>query len=119
MSIRSRLPCRRSNGGLAPGTLVQRQSKGKPPPKVVDPVAPNERQQDMIDKARRAAAIRSQGALFKVRGLHPHTGTQDRPEVRRLARIKFNWLNPNMDQIDEVVVGCSTDMVTNWVVLIS
>lgn len=90
-------------GGLASGTLVQCQDKGKPPPKVVDPVAPSKRQQDMIDEARGAAAIRSQVALFKVRGLHPHTGAQDRQEARALARIKFNWPNPNMDQIDEVV----------------
>lgn len=89
--------------GRTPGAAMQRQGKDKPPPKVVDPVAPSKRQQDMIDKAQRAAAIRSQGAMFKVRGLHPHTGTRDQLEARGLAQIKFNWPNPNMDQIDEVV----------------
>lgn len=89
--------------GRSPGAAIQRQDKAKPPPKVVDPVAPSKRQQDVIDKARRAASIRTQVALFKVRGLHPHTGTQDRLEARRLAQIKFNWPNPNMDQIEEVV----------------
>src|SRR5262249_4466479 len=52
------------SGGEGAFGSVQRddrdKSKTAPPPKVVDPVAPNKDQQKMIDAARRAAAVRTQ-----------------------------------------------------------
>lgn len=86
------------------GSALQRQPKGTvAPQKIVDPVEPSEKQKKMIETARRAAAGRAQNAMFKVRGLHPHTGAMDSAQARDLARLKFNWPNPDMDQVDEVV----------------
>ena len=63
----------------------------------------------MIDAARRAAAIRTQTAMFKASGIQ---GTRDFHEAIRLARIKFDWHNPNMDQIGEVLTGMGGGLVT-------
>ena len=80
------------------------------PPAPVPPVAPNQTQQATIETARAAAAIRTQSALLRLRGIVPAAppGRDDpsaraRTEAIRLARIIFAWPNPNMDQIEEIV----------------
>jgi len=90
---------------------VQRDDKKKAAqaPKVVAPVAPTPGQQKMIDAARRAAAIRAQTAGFKARGVEGSSAFQ---EARRLAQIKFDWPDPNMDQIGEIVGGMGGGLVT-------
>jgi hypothetical protein len=105
-----RLP-KASPSGTAP--LLQRQP-GTPqtqPPKVVQPVAPNSQQKDMIEKARAAAAVRAQIALMQVRGITPPAPRSRDPDpskasmsrARRLAQVLFQWDNPNMDQVESVV----------------
>lgn len=83
------------SGGGATG--VQRQPAA---PAAPAPVAPNPRQQRLIDAARRAAAIRTQVAMFRASGIE---GERWQREARNLARIKFDWPNPNMEQIGEVL----------------
>jgi hypothetical protein len=95
------------------GATVQRQSPGQgqqggAQQKIVPPVAPNQAQQKMIDAARNAAAIRTQRAMFKARGIE---GTQSFLEAKRLAQIKFDWADPNMDQIAEVLSGMGGGLV--------
>ena len=101
------------SGGERASASVQRDDKDKsktaPPPKVVDPVAPNKDQQKMIDAARRAAAVRTQVAMFKASGVQ---GTGDFLEAKRLAQIKFDWPDPNMEQIAEVLSGMGGGLVT-------
>jgi hypothetical protein len=54
----------------------------------------------VIDTARRAAAIRTQVAMFRARGLE---GSARFATARRLAQLKFNWPNPNMEQIGDIL----------------
>jgi hypothetical protein len=63
----------------------------------------------MIDEARRAAAIRTQIALFKASGIEGESRLQ---EARSLARIKFDWANPNMEQISEVLSGMGSGLIS-------
>jgi hypothetical protein len=97
--------------GAARTSAPQRQDKNKPPPppKVVAPVEPNATQKKMIDAARRAAAIRTQTAMFKASGVQ---GAGPFSEARRLAQIKFDWADPNMDQVSEVLSGMGGGLVT-------
>jgi hypothetical protein len=91
------------------GQIVQRQTPPGPAP--VAPVAPDpQTQQPAIEAARGSAAIRTQTALLRLRGIvppgppgRPDPGQEMRERARRLARVMFNWDNPNMDQIEEVV----------------
>lgn len=90
-------------GGQAGG--LQRDSKDKPappPPKIVPPVEPNKTQKKMIDDARRGAAIRTQRALFRTSGIE---GTQAALEAKAMAQLKFDWPDPNMEQISDVLRG--------------
>jgi hypothetical protein len=91
-------------------TALQRQDKNKQPqaPKIVPPVAPNKPQSGMIEAARRAAAIRTQTAMFKASGVH---GALEFQEARRLAQIKFNWPDPNTDQISGVLASMGGGLV--------
>ncbi len=74
------------------------------------PVAPTASQQKLIDAARRAAAIRCQTAMHLVRGIVP-PGPEGRADpaleagmrARSLAQLMFNWDNPNMEQIGDVI----------------
>lgn len=101
----------RISGSAKMGSL-QRQDKDKEnQPKalqVVSPVQPNEKQKKMIEEARHAAAIRTQIAMFKASAIE---GTVQLEEARRLAQIKFNWANPNMDQISEVLRGMGGGLI--------
>ncbi len=81
----------------------------------VEPVEPTEAQRGVIEDARRAAAIRTQIALMRVRGIVPpgpsgryDPGEAMRRRARLLARRMFQWDDPNMDQIEEVI----SDMVS-------
>lgn len=77
-------------------------------PAAPTPVVPNARQQRMIDAARRAAAIRTQVAMFRTSGVE---GKRWAREARSLARIKFDWPNPNMDQISDILSGMGGGLV--------
>jgi len=91
--------------------LLRKNGGGQPqPPQPVAPVAPNQQQLGDIESARRAAAIRTQVALMRLRGIvppgppgRPDPGGAMRQRARSLARLMFEWDNPNMDQIEEVV----------------
>jgi hypothetical protein len=109
------------------GPFVQRQTPPQPQPAApVAPVAPNpQTQQPVIEAARAAAAIRTQVALIRLRGIvppgppgRPDPGQQMRERARRLARVMFNWDNPNMDQIEEVV-GSMVTKLTNPQVMVA
>ena len=95
------------------GQIMQRQpdAKGSQPAaaKVVEPVNPNPAQQQLITDARRAAAIRAQTARFKAAGLE---GEQAAMEARRLAHIKFDWPNPNMEQITDILAGMGARLLS-------
>lgn len=88
---------------------LQRDVNGQAPPRVVPPVTPNRTQQTMIDEARRAAAIRTQQALFRASGIE---GDQALRDAMALARIKFDWPNPNMEQISDVLRGMGGGVLT-------
>ncbi len=95
--------------------LVQRQDGGggggggnqQAAPREVPPVDPTPDQAKVIEDARRAAAIRTQQARFRTSGIAPDERTAERyrREARRLARIMFEWPNPNMEQVTEIVLG--------------
>jgi len=99
--------------GSARMAAPQRQDKDKKnqpqAPKIVPPVEPSKAQKKMLDEARRAAAIRTQTAMFKASGVQ---GTSQFQEARHLAQIKFDWTSPNMDQISEVLGGMGGGLVT-------
>ena len=74
------------------------------------PVSPSQQQAGQIENARQAAAIRTQVALLRVRGIVPpgppgrtDPGQVMRRRARSLARVMFEWNDPNMNQIEEVV----------------
>lgn len=105
--------------------FIQRQTPPQaPPPQPVAPVAPNPQQQPIIEAARAAAALRTQIALLRVRGIVP-PGPSNRPDpgqrmqdrARRLARIMFQWDNPNMDQIEEVISSMVTRLTNPQVMV--
>lgn len=90
---------------------VQRDGKDKPTPapRVVPPVAPNQTQQKMIDDARRGAAVRTQLAMFRASGIE---GAEALMRAKALARIKFDWPDPNMEQISDVLRGMGSGVIT-------
>jgi hypothetical protein len=94
-------------------SLMRKNGAGGSQP--VQPVAPTQRQALIIEAARSAAAIRTQVALFRVRGTvppgppgRPDPGDAMRRRARSLARTMFQWSRPNMQQIEEII----SDMVT-------
>jgi len=110
-------------GAAAAG--VQRKGKDdakKAPPA---PKAPTKDQQDVIDKARRAAAIRTQIAMHRVRGIVP-PGPEGRIDpalvmrlrARNLARLMFDWESPNMDQVGDVLGSMVTTLTSGVDVLV-
>jgi hypothetical protein len=92
-----------------PAAIQMQPAPPQPQPQVVPPVAPNAAQQKIIDDARRAASIRTQTALMRLRGIVPAGPPGSAPEqqmrlrARRLAQVMFQWADPNMEQIEEVV----------------
>ncbi|MEG8040270.1 DUF4157 domain-containing protein [Sphingomonas sp. LR60] len=94
-------------GMLAP----QRQAGGATaaPPKVVPPVTPTAKQQGVIDTARKAAAIRTQIARFRASGIE---GAAQAAAARALAKIKFVWADPNMEQIDDILAGMGGGLIS-------
>jgi hypothetical protein len=99
--------------GSARTAALQRQDKDKKSqpqaPKIVPPAEPSKAQKKMIDQARSAAAVRTQAAMFKARGVQ---GAVDFQDARRLAQIKFDWADPNMDQVSEVLSGMGGGLIT-------
>jgi hypothetical protein len=107
--------------GLASARQVLQRQQGGPAPTPVQPTAPNAHQQGIIEAARRAAAIRCQTAMFRVRGVVPSGppgGIDPASEMalraRSLARVMFNWDNPNMEQIGDIV-GSMVNFLTSRV----
>lgn len=93
----------------AKGGILQKNG-GNQTPRTPQPVAPSRQQAVIIERARLAAAIRTQIALFRLRGIVPPapSGRLDpaqmmRQRARSLARVMFEWNNPNMDQIERIV----------------
>lgn len=77
---------------------------------LAQPAVPNAQQQRIIDTARRSAAIRCQIAMFRVGGIVPpgperriDPSIEWRRRARSLAQVMFNWENPNMEQIRDVI----------------
>lgn len=90
-----------------PGLQCQHKSGASSSPA---PITPTKHQQDIIDAARRAAAIRCQVAMHRVRGIvPPGQGERIDPALemsvraRSLARTMFQWDDPNMEQIGDVI----------------
>lgn len=95
--------------------LLKSNDGGGTPTPAVQPVEPTDAQRRVIEDARRAAAIRTQIALMRVPGIVPpgpsdryDAGEVMRHRARQLARRMFQWDNPNMEQVEEVV----SDMVS-------
>lgn len=105
--------------------LYRNSGGGQPqPPQPIAPVAPDQQQATVIERARAAAAIRTQVALFRLRGTVPPgpTGRPDPSEAMRrraqaLARVMFDWADPNMEQIEEIV-GSIVSHLTNPQVMV-
>lgn len=102
----------RVNSAVRPMLLRQPATAPSPPP-----VAPNASQQQIIEDARGAASMRTQIALHNLRGAvppgapgHGDTGEAMRERARHLARLMFDWPNPNMDQVDEIVGSMVTHL---------
>ena len=85
---------------------LQREAQAVPP----QPVAPNQAQLQVIEAARRAAANRTQRAMFRARGIAPPS---DHPDVERqrttlLAQRIFAWPNPDLAQIAQILSSMVT-----------
>ncbi|HEY0602270.1 MAG TPA: DUF4157 domain-containing protein [Herpetosiphonaceae bacterium] len=99
------------------------QQQPPPPPQPVAPVAPNQNQAQTIENARRAAAIRTQVALMRITGTvapgPPRTdpGEDMRRRARNLARVMFEWDNPNMEQVEEIVSSMVTRLMNPQVMV--
>lgn len=96
--------------GTTPEHLLSRQPANPPTP--VPPVAPTTAQARIIETVRQAAAVRTQVAMFRTRGTAPDERTAEayRQEARRLASLMFEWSNPNMQQVDEIVSSMVTHL---------
>lgn len=100
------------------------QPQPPPPPPPVAPVAPTQQQATVIENARGPAAIRTQTALFRLRGTvppgpagRPDPGEMMRRRARALARVMFNWDNPNMDQVEEIVSSMVSRLINPQVMV--
>jgi hypothetical protein len=94
--------------------VLRKQDKGKDsatPAQAATPTrAPTKKELQEIEAARGAAAIRAQTALMRVGGIVPpgpagrgDPQAQMRARARSLAQVMFEWENPNMEQISEIV----------------
>lgn len=114
------------SGGRQAGLQRQTQGGGAQQAAIVAPVAPNARQQGIIDDARRAAAIRCQTAMFRVRGVVPSgppraiDGSSEMAvRARSLARTMFNWDDPNMEQIGDIIGSMVTFLTSGVQIMIA
>lgn len=105
--------------------VLQRQQRGGSHA-ATQPIAPNARQQHIIEDARRAAAIRCQVAMFRVRNIVPagpagatDPATELAVRVRSLAQTMFRWQNPNIEQIGEVVSSMVNYLTSRTQVMIA
>jgi hypothetical protein len=94
-------------GRVAPGLQRQPTGGGQTPPQ---PRAPSAAQQRIIEAARSAAAIRSQTAMFRTGGIvppsppgRPDAANLSQMRARSLAQVMFQWADPNMEQVSQVV----------------
>ncbi len=95
---------------------LQRQGRSgqRPSPQ---PTRPNAPQQRLVDAARRAAAIRCQIAMFRVRGIDPVADWGRR--AHSLAQVMFAWDDPNMDQVGDVISAMVTYLTSDLQVIIA
>jgi hypothetical protein len=89
-----------------PGSVVQKRVPSTASRAATEACTPQQTAQ--VEAARKTGAVRTQVATDKARGLHPHTGTNDRAETRRLAD---ELIEPDIDydQIVEI-----TEKIRNW-----
>ncbi len=90
-------PSDRSDAGEAPEPAAGRVERKPAVVEVTTRVAAESctrEQEEVIETARRAAAIRSQVATDRARGLHPSTGDMDRLEVQQTA---YRVIEPDLD----------------------
>jgi hypothetical protein len=97
-----------------------------PTARSVQPVAPSARQQPVIEAARRAAAVRTQLALFRLSGIAPPSpsGSMDaaieaQMRAKALAQVMFEWDEPNMEQITEVVSSMVNSLTSRTSVMVA
>jgi hypothetical protein len=106
-----------------PGVHRKPKAGAKPAP---EPKPPSKSQQAVIDRARAAAAIRCQIAMHRVAGMVP---PEPDPAVdpaaamqmrsSRLARRMFEWENPNMEQVGQIVGSMVTHLMPGLEVLVA
>jgi hypothetical protein len=83
------------------GGVIQRQDAEETVPKTtLQPIAPNEQQQRIIDVARYEAFIRTQEARLRASGAKGEDFLQ---KATYLAKVKFGQLNPDMEKIAEIL----------------
>ena len=100
------------------------RKKGGKQTRPTPPVAPSRQQAGIIERARLAAAVRTQIALFRVRGIVPPAphGRLDpaqmmRQRARSLAQVMFEWSNPNMAQIERIISSMVSHLTSPQVMI--
>lgn len=99
------------------GPTLRRQ----PPPAGQAPAAPAAQpepldltadQQRILQPAARAAAVRTQVAMFRTRGtVVPGQERATESRARALARTMFQWPNPNMEQIGDILANMASRLL--------
>jgi hypothetical protein len=99
---------------------------GHTPQAPPQPRAPTQTEQGLIDDARRAAAIRTQTALHRTGGIVPpgppgriDSSLESRLAARRLAQVMFQWDDPNMEQVSEVVSSMVNFLTSGTTVMVA
>jgi Domain of unknown function (DUF4157) len=126
------LPTRSSASKVQADTAfgLQRQQTNAPattvPAAPASPIPATPQQQSLIESARRAAAIRTQIALFRTRGIVPpgprdesSAATDTNARARRLAQAMFDWDNPNMEQISNLISRIVTRLDASTSVMVA
>lgn len=113
----------RVSGRADDRVYAQRGHTAAVPPQ---PTTPTPRQQGVIDAARRAAAIRCQIAMFRTGGIvpagpagHIDSAVESRQAARRLAQVMFQWDDPNMEQVSEVISSMVNYLTSGVAVMVA
>jgi Domain of unknown function (DUF4157) len=101
-------PPGRVSAAPAEATIRRQQPPAAPAPAAPaaqpEPLDLTPDQRLLLQPAARAAAVRTQVAMFRTRGIVPpgqEGGTASR--ARNLARTMFQWPDPNMEQIGDIL----------------
>ncbi len=98
---------KRESKAAAPRSATETAVRKKSVPQVRSRVAAQActtEQESTIEAARLAAAVRTQVAVDKIRGLHPSTGASDRREAESKAYELIDS-DVNFDQVQEIAEG--------------